>query len=89
MLQGQRFFFSKKQGEANLEIRIYQKPNQNKIWLAIQFLGLLILIITSYYLKLFTLKDGYSWKKARQTILLIGIAIFLFNFLSLVKYLYL
>lgn len=83
------FHFAKRQGDAVLEIRPFLSPQNSKMWLGIQFGALFLLLILCASLRLFSLKDGYSFRKFGLTILFVLLAIVFFNFLDFVHYFYL
>lgn len=86
---GGQFYFAKRQGDAVLEIRTFLDPKESKMWLGIQFSILFLLLILCAGLKLFSLKDGYSFRKFKLTLLVVFLAALAFGFLEFVHYFYL
>ncbi len=84
-----RMNFSKKQGDATLEIRSYKVPQKNPVWIFLQLLSFLVLVFLSNKWKLFSLEDGYSWQKFLLTGVIVLGVIFCCNFLKFIPIFYL
>ncbi|WP_372366965.1 hypothetical protein [Candidatus Uabimicrobium sp. HlEnr_7] len=83
----QKAYFTKKQGNAKLEVFCYKQPREDKLWVLVQFIGLLFLIVCASVCKIFSLKN-YSFRRFVLTIVIICGVIFMCAFPAYIHYIY-
>lgn len=82
-----RTHFTKKQGNAKLEVHCYRQPREDKMWILVQFSGLLFLIILASVCKIFSIRN-YSFRKFALTIVIVCSAVLLCIFPEYIHYFY-
>ncbi|BBM84904.1 hypothetical protein [Candidatus Uabimicrobium amorphum] len=80
-------YFTKKQGNAKLEVRCYRQPREDKMWIIVQFCGLLFLIMLASACRIFS-RRNYSFRKFVLTIVIACSAVLLCIFPEYIHYFY-